>query len=207
MSREYDLYLIEHIGNVQKGWDWMRTNLLPEIDQWIAQQYPDNPVIDIYYIQNLVTEHDRSKYDREEYNAYDMYFYGPTAIRKSFEATKRFDAAFLRHIHKNPHHWQYWVLIHDDPEEKFEAIEMPLVYIFEMICDWWTFSWKANDLLEVFQWYEDHKKHIILHKRSKETVEYILKTMKGILEKQAWDDLDQEKDFVAPDGTRLEKDR
>lgn len=188
MSREYDLYLAEHIGNVQRGWDWMRTNLLPEIDQWIARQYPDSPVIDIYGIQRLVTEHDKSKTDKEEYEPYDAYFYGPSSIRHSSKTVRDFDAAFLRHIHKNPHHWQYWVLVHDDNEEGVEPIEMPLNYIFEMICDWWTFSWKSNDLLEIFQWYEDHKKHMILHSKSKKTVECILSTMKKILEEQAWDE-------------------
>lgn len=185
MSREYDLYLAEHIANVQKGWDWMREHLLPEIDQWIQVQYPDNPIIDIYGIQGLVTEHDRSKYDSCEYNAYDAYFYGPPATRKSSKTVQEFNAAFLRHIHKNPHHWQYWVLVHDDPDEKFEAIEMPLIYIFEMICDWWTFSWKANDLLEIFQWYKDHKEHMILHPKTKKTVEYILWVMEKTLDEWA----------------------
>ena len=185
MSREYDLYLAEHIANVQKGWDWMREHLLPEIDQWISVQYPNNPIIDIYGVQALVSAHDQSKYDQEEYNAYDAYFYGPPATRKSSKTVQEFNAAFLRHIHKNPHHWQYWVLVHDDPDEKFEAIEMPLNYIFEMICDWWTFSWKANDLLEIFQWYDDHKAHMVLHPRTKKTVEYILAAMEKTLDEWA----------------------
>lgn len=189
MSKEYDLYLTEHIGNVQKGWDWMRTNLLPEIDEWIARTYRDTtPVIDIYGINALMDKHDQSKYEREEYIPYDDYFYGPSATRGSHATVEAFNTAFLRHIHKNPHHWQYWVLVHDDPDEKFEAIEMPLNYIFEMICDWWTFSWKANDLNEVFQWYEDHKAHMILHNRTKKTVEYILTAMKKLLAEQIFID-------------------
>lgn len=190
MSREYDLYLAEHIANVQKGWIWMQENLLHEIHDGLKKLYDipeDEWVIDVLGVNDLVEAHDRSKTDPEEYYAYDEYFYGPPATRKSSATTEAFNAAFLRHIHKNPHHWQYWVLVHDDPDEKFEAMEMPLNYIFEMICDWWTFSWKAGDLTEVFQWYEDHKQHMILHKRSRKTVELILNEMKNLLEKEEYE--------------------
>ena len=190
MSREYDLYLAEHIANVQKGWIWMQENILHEVASPLRKLYgiPDDEiVIDIFAINDLVEAHDRSKTDPEEYYAYDEYFYGPPAIRNSSATVEAFDAAFLRHIHKNPHHWQHWVLIHDDPNEKFEAMEMPLDYIFEMICDWWTFSWKAGDLTEVFQWFEDRKQHIVFHKRTGKAVSIILNEMKNLLEREQYE--------------------
>ena len=59
-----------------------------------------------------------------------------------------------------PHHWQYWVLINDNPEEGEVLIEMPYNYILEMICDWWAFSWAKGNLNEIFPWYEERKRII-----------------------------------------------
>ena len=41
--------------------------------------------------------------------------------------------AWLLHIHRNPHHWQYWVLINDNPEEGENLIEMPYNYIIGLV--------------------------------------------------------------------------
>ena len=58
---------------------------------------------------------------------------------------------------------------------------MPLVYIYEMIADWWTFSWKSNNLMEMFKWYGDHRSHIMLHSETRAIVEDILKRMWNVL--------------------------
>ena len=190
MSREYDLYLAEHIANVQKGWIWMQENLLHEIEDKIRELYniPDNETpFDIFGVQDLVEAHDRSKTDPEEYYAYDEYFYGPPAIRGASSTVQEFQKAFLLHLHKNPHHWQYWVLTHVNNGEPETVIEMPLNYIFEMICDWWTFSWRKGDLTEIFEWWDEHKNYINLHKRTRKVVELILNKMKDILEKEEYE--------------------
>ena len=66
MSREYDNYLTEHKGNVSKGFHWIQENL-PEL-------IPTNDGID--YEHQICYAHDLSKSDSEEYDAYDVYFYG-----------------------------------------------------------------------------------------------------------------------------------
>lgn len=183
MSREYDEYLKEHIGAVQKGWAWMEENLLYKKDfcNWIAEQYPDlSDLIDIFEIRDLVQHHDESKTRPEEYYPYDDYFYLKKDNR-SHEVVERFNKAFLFHMHANPHHWQYWVLTDDSKGDGEKVIEMPLSYIFEMICDWWSFSWRADDLTTIFKWWDEHKDWIRLHKRSRKVVNYILAEMKKIL--------------------------
>lgn len=183
MSREYDEYLREHIGAVQKGWAWMEENLLNQegFDDWIRKQYSEEfDPIDIFEIRELVQHHDDSKTDPEEYFPYDDYFYLKKNNR-SFEVVERFNRAFLFHMHRNPHHWQYWVLTDDSKGDGEKAIEMPLSYIFEMICDWWSFSWRADDLTTIFKWWDEHKDWIRFHKRTRRTVEYILGEMKKIL--------------------------
>ena len=169
MSSEYNDYLNSHISNVNQAYDWLRVNL-PEI------AYFDCGFTSLNYFGN----HDSSKYCQEEYDAYDAYFYGPM----SKEVEENFNYAWLHHIHENPHHWQYWVLINDDPEEGTVALDIPYKYVIEMICDWWSFSWKNSDLYEIFDWYDAHKKRIILSKNTRELVDDILDQIKTKLDEQ-----------------------
>lgn len=162
MSMEYYDYIIEHKDNVIKASEWLRMNL-----------GIDTPGNDLW-------RHDDSKYTNEEFDAYDAYFYG--AISK--EVKEAFNYAWLHHIHSNPHHWQYWVLINDDSEEATVALDIPYKYVIEMICDWWSFSWKTGNLYEIFDWYDVHKKHMILSEHTRELVEEILKSIKEKLDAQ-----------------------
>ena len=169
MSREYDLYLEEHRGNVKKGFDWIK-EYLPEL-------IPENDGIDYEY--QIGFTHDKSKEESDEYEAYDAYFYGGN---RSFQVVQDFEYAWLRHIHRNPHPWQYWVLINDD--EGTIGLDIPYNYIMEMILDWWSFSWKTGNLYEIFNWYADHEKIMILNENTKIIVDSILDKMKEILDKQ-----------------------
>ncbi len=162
MSEKYTEYISEHCKAVRDAWTWLSDhNLLPEE---VKTKY------------NVYT-HDNSKHTKEEYDAYDNYFYG----EKTEEVKTKFNYAWLHHIHNNPHHWQHWVLVNDD--DGTHALEMPAQYVYEMICDWWSFSFRKGDLKEVFKWYEDHKSNMILHPNTKALVEDILyKQIKPILE-------------------------
>lgn len=159
MSMQYDIYLDEHKTNVKKGLDW------------IEKYLPELLLGDYNYQRQIGMEHDQSKNDPDEYTAYDAYFYGGN---RSFACVEAFNKAWLAHVHKNPHHWQYWVLINDDPDEGMKALDMPYNYIIEMICDWWSFSWKTGDLHEIFHWYDEHKKYIKFSDKTRDIVESIL---------------------------------
>ena len=171
MSAKYDEYLEEHIENVKRGFEWLKTNV-PKV--FVDEAH-------ISECESIINEHDKSKYDRFEYNAYDAYFYG----NKSYEVVKDFNYAWLMHIHKNPHHWQHWVLINDDPEEGEKVLDMPYDYIVEMICDWMSFAMKKNDLNELFKWYEEHEDHMKLSSYTRDRVESILTKIKVKLEEDA----------------------
>ena len=176
MSYQYDIYLAQHKANVKKGFDWIHDNL-PTI---IANSIEYGGVID--YEWQIGLNHDASKTDDDEYNAYDDYFYGNN---RSFAVVQAFNKAWLFHIHRNPHHWQHWVLLHDEPDEPTECIEMPHNYVIEMICDWWAFSWKDDDRFEIFDWYKEHKNHIMLHKNTRKLVEHILDEIEDTLKIQS----------------------
>lgn len=162
MSMEYDLYLEQHKANVRKGFEWIKKNL-PELII---------PISGVDYEHQICFAHDVSKTDPEEYEAYDAYFYGGN---RSYEVVRNFNTAWLRHIHHNPHHWQHFVLINDNPDEGELILDMPYNYVIEMICDWWAFSWNSGNLREIFDWYKGRYYYMKLSDRTRATVDHILR--------------------------------
>lgn len=176
---QYEEYLVQHIGNVQKGYEWIKENLpdVVSVDNYFEET--------AYYgeLDEIIAKHDSSKrtilpdadnyYDLKcEYNAYADYFYG----EQTEEVKAAFDRAWLAHIHANPHHWQHWMLQND--EDGLILLDMPYVFCIEMISDWWAFSWKENKLDEIFTWYEKNKEGILLSEKTRTTVESILEKLK-----------------------------
>lgn len=170
MSLAYNQYLEEHIANVGKAYEWLKT-YLPEVVEAVSGE--EEWVI--------LKNHDESKYTPEEYDAYDEYFYGKS---KSSEVEEAFNYAWLHHIHNNPHHWQHNVLINDEAEEGVIAMEMPYCHIIEMLCDWLSFSWKTGNLYEIFDWYNGHKKTMKLGAETRNIVEDILGKIKDKLDEE-----------------------
>ena len=169
MSYLYDQYLERHRNGVKKAYRWIQENI-PEV-------IPEDKTGAIEF---AILNHDRTKNDIEEYGAYDDYFYKHKDNR-SYEVVKCFNLAFLHHLHNNPHHWQYWILINDGQEEHEEIIfDMPYEYIIEMICDWWSFSWDCGNLFEIFNWYKDNSDRIKLSFQTKTIVDNIL----GLIQKE-----------------------
>lgn len=171
MSKKYDEYIKHHQFNVYKAFEWLEQNL-PEL-------FEDESFKAI--CRHLCEyEHDQSKYSEEEYSAYDAYFYSGN---RSYKVVNDFNMAWLHHIHCNPHHWQHWVLINDDPDEGEIIMDMPDEYIIEMVCDWWSFSFTKGNLYEIFDWYKEHEKHMKLSKYTRDHVEDILNMIKMKLQK------------------------
>ena len=165
MSFEYDMYLMEHKSAVAAGFYWMRDNI-PEVLR-DPEKY--------HYEHQICFAHDTSKSEADEYKAYDAYFYGGN---RSYAVVQDFNYAWLRHIHRNPHHWQYWILVNDDPGEGEIVMDMPYNYIVEMICDWWAFSHMKDDLTEIFKWYDEHADYMKLSDNTRKEVEWILGKMR-----------------------------
>ena len=119
--------------------------------------------------------HDLSKFRRGEWLAYRRHFYEDWEIvsTPTSESVKRdFDRAWLKHQHRNPHHWQHWILREDDGDVK--ALRMPYRCVVEMVADWMgagraiTGRWGAED------WYHANRGKMDLHPHTREEVEWML---------------------------------
>ena len=173
MSVEYDQYLAKHKACVFQGFQWLQDNL-PELLIPDGYTYTD-------YEWQIGKAHDMSKTEQDEYAAYDAYFYGGN---RSFAVQQAFNKAWLLHIHRNPHHWQYWILINDDPGQDAVFIDMDYQYIIEMICDWWAFSWASGKLDGIFTWYEEHRQWIKFSPKTRHEVDNILYQMEQKIKEQ-----------------------
>ncbi len=170
MSVKYDEYLETHKENVLNAFKWLRDNL-PE--NLFPSEIKEGVGLSLI-------SHDASKSSIEEYDAYDRYFNSS----RSYEVTENFQYAWLHHLHHNPHHWQYWVLINDDKDSGEKCLEIPDNYIIEMISDWWSFSWTNGNLYEIFDWYNNGKDYRKINELSLKKIETILSFIKDKLEKE-----------------------
>lgn len=91
---------------------------------------------EVIYLQGIV--HDISKFRPSEFFPYARRFYSK---KKDFVGTQ-WKYAWLHHLHRNKHHWHYWVLKYHTKE----ALQMPNKYLLEMLCDWRSFSRKWGRL-------------------------------------------------------------
>lgn len=159
MSQKYDKYLENHRQAVKKAY------------QWIAAYIPE--LTDVEATRNIEF-HDMSKNTPDEYKPYDDYFYG----EQTPAVIEAFNRAWLMHIHRNPHHWQHWVLINDEPKEgTILLVGIQLKCRTHILLRWFV-SWIKGDLSEMFAWYKDHEAYIKLHNNTRSIVEEILEMIR-----------------------------
>lgn len=154
---EYFDYLQDHISNVNRTW-------VEFLEEPFGKLFPD------YYSDAVIAIalHDNSKYQDDEFDAYCNYFYPCENFEADDEA---FDYAWLLHQKRNPHHWQYWVLIRDSGESV--CMDMTPHEIANMLCDWHGFSAK-DPHSTAYNWYYENKDNMMLSENTQEIVEILL---------------------------------
>ena len=166
-SIEYDKYLNTHISGVIRSWDEiLEPALIYNLDD------NDMTVEDFAVVRNIISRHDSSKFSPDEYDAYCNYFYPSDGFEKD-EA--EFNRAWLLHQKRNPHHWQYWILIRDQGET--EPIDMPIEYICEMLCDWHSFTLR-DPKSTAYKWWIDNKDNMVLSENTINHIESMISYMK-----------------------------
>ena len=168
-DKQYREYLFTHIENVKKAFNWLYNNT-PKIFENLTKK-------ELNQLKYHIETHDASKYSEAEFGPYKDHWFG----NGSYDDDYDYDCAWLHHVHNNPHHWQHWVIVEAG---KRTIVSMPKIYIIEMICDWWSFSWTKNNLYEMFTWYELHGEEMVMSESTREKVNFILKTIKDELDKQ-----------------------
>lgn len=129
--------------------------------------------------------HDLSKLLPSEWFPYTRYFYGKYSPRDEIwrEMQGRvwdkemvldsFNLAWLKHIHRNPHHWQYWIL-REDSGNTF-PIPMPEIYMKEMLADWRGAGKAITGKDNTPEWYEKNKSNMQLHPETRAWIEKNIK--------------------------------
>jgi len=130
--------------------------------------------------------HDWSKFLSSEWWAYVRYFHGnyPTLTelhgdwRNLYDGLTKedvqcqFDIAWLYHQHRNKHHWQYWILVQDEDENKL--LEMPDRYQKEMLADWRGAGLAIFGKDNTKEWYQKNKDKMQLHPNTRKRIEAMI---------------------------------
>ena len=116
--------------------------------------------------------HDWSKFTPAEWGPYVEFFYGPAHTP---EMSAAFDRAWLHHIHKNAHHHQHWILREDTGNTV--ALEMPSIFVKEMLADWAGAGRAITGQWEVEYWYNKNKDRMVLHPSTRIAVEQLLRLL------------------------------
>lgn len=114
--------------------------------------------------------HDWSKLSAAEWTPYVRSFYGPQP--RTNDTKRAFDAAWLHHQHRNPHHWQHYLLQEDDGDLK--VLPIPEKLIREMVADWMGAGRAITGKWEVAEWYEKNRHKIKLDDATRSRVEALL---------------------------------
>ena len=115
--------------------------------------------------------HDLSKFLPSEWFPYAKTFYDKEGKSRYFK-DQDFDTAWLLHQRRNPHHWQYWVLLRDNGS--LAPLRMPEKYAREMVADWIGAGIAITGRLEVQSWYEREKTQMQLHPDTQAFVERLI---------------------------------
>ena len=159
-QEEYRKYIYEHKERVKQFADWLKENL-PEVFTDIDYN------VDTDDFDELIQEHDESKFSEEEFEAYAQHFYG--SKDNDFE----FDEVWKHHWMNNEHHPEFWL-----------GKDMPYIYILEMLCDWGSFGIAKGNILELVDYYyskarDDAEKG--LSENTKKIIEEILSKIETVV--------------------------
>ena len=161
----YTEYIDNHRQNVEKAWNKIKSN--NECMDLITKYLNTDREAAISLIDDLVKNHDLSKYKEFEFDAYRKEFY-PISPEEKETNKSTFDAAWKHHYHNNLHHWNWWY-------ETGKMNEMKFPYVVEMICDWEAMGYKFGNTSK--QFYEEKRKEIQLGDMQRRFAEELMNTI------------------------------
>jgi hypothetical protein len=115
--------------------------------------------------------HDLSKFRPSEWFPYARTFYKSDGSGQYVESPE-FSKAWNAHQNRNPHHWQYWVLLMDDGG--VQPLPMPKACMLEMVADWMGAGRAITGKWDVLEWYAKNKDRMQFHPITQVYVEQLL---------------------------------
>lgn len=116
----YTQYIEAHIENVNQAFKRYGEKLCESLN------------IDYDRLKWMIQEHDKSKFEKEEFEGYRRNFYKSDDEEDDPEAIKEeFDNAWIHHLSVNAHHPEFWVNTNDN-----SIYIMDKYHIAEMLLDW-----------------------------------------------------------------------
>lgn len=78
--------------------------------------------------------HDLSKYSPTELKSGIKYYQGNRSPNEKEREVLGYSTAWLHHKGRNKHHFEYWYDVKKE-SNRYEPVEIPIVYLAEMFCD------------------------------------------------------------------------
>jgi hypothetical protein len=148
--RAYCDYLEEHLNNVEKAWNIVKSKCKNQTFSWDDFRY--------FSIHDMIQLHDISKFSKAEFIPYVQKFFPvESEVFPEEQFPADFDKAWEHHKEHNPHHWENWATkdhYHPYAEE---------CHIVCMICDWMAMGMKFGDTAR--EYYEKNKDSIGIPKQ------------------------------------------
>ncbi len=142
------------------------------------------------YRQGLL--HDISKYNLVEFLPGVTYYQGGKRSPNNAEReVKGYSGAWMNHKGRNKHHLEYWIDYSAEPDHQMCGMEMPIRYVLEMFCD--RVAASKNYLgenytnAEPYEYFQNSKSHYILHPKTEELLEKMLRMLKEEGEEKTFD--------------------
>lgn len=118
------------------------------------------------WLDNLFL-HDLSKFSAEESFGYAFHNF------KSNVLDRAFDRAWMHHKNHNPHHPEYW--LNPNKSGVLEPLEMPKIYIAEMVADWIGAGKVYGNTLE--EWLPNNLHKFYFHPNTINGLQYMLASL------------------------------
>lgn len=133
--------------------------------------------------------HDLSKYSPIEFFNGAKYYLGTKSPHHAERAKKGYSDAWMHHKGRNKHHAEYWFDFNTSLGH-YAPVEMPNKYVAEMFCDRLAASKtyaKKNFTPELpLNYFLSNKNDIIMHERTQEKIEMLLRMYKDEGEKKTF---------------------
>lgn len=144
-------------------------------------------------IQGLL--HDLSKFSPAEFWESVKYYQGTSSPIDACKKDKGYSNAWMHHKGRNKHHYEYW---QDDFDHGGKAIEMPMKYKKEMLCDYLgagrAYYGKSFTYDKEWNWWLNKKSNpIAMNKNDLEFITMYLDLFNTTDEKSVFESIKKEK--------------